>query len=39
MYKDEVPGLETCASHNEILKKIQEAVQKLLDKDKEENDG
>jgi len=39
MYKDEVPGLEKCASHKEILNKIQEGVQKILDKDKEDNDG
>lgn len=39
MYKDEVPGLEECSTHNEILRAISKQVEDMLLKDKQANDG
>jgi hypothetical protein len=39
MYKHEVPGLEECATHARILEVIHKAVQEMLEKDKEANEG
>ena len=39
MYKQRVPGLETCSTHSEILQTISENVQEMLDQDRAECDG
>lgn len=39
MYRDEIAGLEECASHNDILNAIHKEVQEILEADKAENDG
>lgn len=39
MYKHEVPGLEECASHDRILQVIHQAVQGMLEKDREAHEG
>ena len=39
MYKDEIAGLEECASHNDILNCIHNEVKQILELDKKEHDG
>ena len=39
MYRDEVAGLEECASHNDILNAIHKEVKEILEVDKAANDG
>jgi hypothetical protein len=39
MYKDEIAGLEECASHNDILNVIHNEVKEMLEIDKAEHDG
>jgi hypothetical protein len=39
MYKDEIAGLEECASHNDILNCIHNEVKQILELDQKEHDG
>lgn len=39
MYKDEVPGLEECASHLEILNIIHKTVKSIIEVEKNKNNG
>ena len=39
MYKDEVPGLEECSSHLDILSTIHKTVKSIIDVEKNKNNG